>query len=416
MEKKVRMAIAGLGIMGKQYAEMIDGGEVPGMELGAVCVRRKESGAWAEENLKHPVPVYVGIDELFAHEEEFDAVLIVVPHRGHPEYVRRACEYKKHVFCDKPAGISVTDARNMSRWAREAGVLYAMMFHCRALPKYIKLKEIVDSGKLGRLLRVSQEVSIYRTSFYHRSGSWRSSWQGEGGGLLINQGQHELDMWKWLFGMPEKLRASISFGKYNDFLVDDEVLMELKYKNDMRASIFMTTGEAYTENRWTIAGTCGRAVLEDSHMTVWTYDEDSAEYGKTAQVTSNQKLGMTAEEYDFCKDYNARRDMLCNFADELLHGALQTADGSGGEYDALLYGVPLTADGSGGEHDAVLSRPLLTAPGEDGECALELANGAYLSAWKDTWQTLPVDGEEYEQWLEGMMRREEKGHRRQADE
>lgn len=115
------------------------------MELSAVCVRRKESGDWGEDNLKHKVPVYIGMDELFGHAEEFDAVLIVVPHKSHPEYVRRACEHGKHIFCDKPAGVSVTDARNMSRWAKEAGVLYAMMFHCRALPKYMELKKIIDS-------------------------------------------------------------------------------------------------------------------------------------------------------------------------------------------------------------------------------------------------------------------------------
>ena len=368
--KKVRMALAGLGSMGKQYAKMIDGGEIPGMELSAVCVRRKESGDWGEDNLKHKVPVYIGMDELFGHAEEFDAVLIVVPHKSHPEYVRRACEHGKHIFCDKPAGVSVTDARNMSRWAKEAGVLYAMMFHCRALPKYMEQKKIIDSGKLGKLLRISQEASMYRTSFYHQSGSWRSSWNGEGGGLLINQGQHELDMWQWLFGMPQKLRASIAFGKYNDFMVDDEAALELKYQDDVRADIFMTTGEACSGNRLTVVGTCGKVILEGTHMTVRTYDMDSREYGKTAQVTSGQQLNMTVTELDFPAENRAKQDMLSNFAQALLHGA-----------------------------------PLI-APGEAGENALELANGAYLSALKDDWQQLPVDGEEYDYKLEELMRQE----------
>lgn len=370
MAGKIRMALAGLGSMGKQYARMIDCGEAADMELSAVCVRRKESGIWAEENLKHKVSVYVGIDELFEHADEFDAVLIAVPHKGHPEYVRRACEYKKHVFCDKPAGVSVTDARNMSRWTREAGVLYAMMFHCRELPQYIELKKIIDSGKLGKLLRISQEIAVYRTSFYHQSGSWRSSWNGEGGGLLINQGQHELDMWQWLFGMPKRLRASIAFGKYNDFMVDDEVLIELKYQDDVRAEIFMTTGEVCGGKCLTVVGTRGKLTLEDRHLTVWTYGMDSREYGKTAQVTSGQQMKVEKIEMDFDADGREKQRMLCNFA------------------QALLHGTPLTA------------------PGEEGEKALELANGAYLSAIKDNWQQLPVDGEEYDRVLEELMRAE----------
>lgn len=370
MEKKIRMALAGLGSMGKQYAKMIDSGEIPGMELSAVCVRRKESGTWAEENLVHQVPAYMGIDELFEHAGEFDAVLIVVPHKSHPEYVRRACEYGKHVFCDKPAGVSVTDARMMSRWAKEAGVLYAMMFHNRMLPQYRELKKIIDSGKLGKLLRISQEASMYRTRFYHQSGSWRSSWSGEGGGLLINQGQHELDMWQWLFGMPEKLRATIAFGKYNDFLVDDEALLELKYRDDVRATIFMTTGEVCSGNRLTVVGTGGKLLLEDKHMTVWLYDMDSREYGDTVQVTSSQQMKMTKTEYDFNMENRAKQDMLCNFAEALLHGAA------------------------------------LAAPGEEGEKALELANGAYLSAMKDDWQVLPVDGREYDRKLNELIQKE----------
>lgn len=226
----VRVALAGIGAIGKQYAVMIGSGQVPGMRLAAVCARSPESHRWAHENLGD-ILVCTGADDLFSHGDAFDAVIVATPHSSHLEYACLAIEAGKHVLCDKPAGISVKEARIMKEaYDKRDEKLFGMMFHRRTYHQFYGLKELIGSGRLGTLKRMSmKDVSSFRTVYYHKSCSWRSSWNGENGGMLINQGQHALDMWQWLFGMPDAVYASIPFGKYNDFQVDDEVTMVMDY-------------------------------------------------------------------------------------------------------------------------------------------------------------------------------------------
>lgn len=152
-------------------------------------------------------------EELYAHAEEFDAVLVVTPHKTHPALVMQAFAHGKHVLCDKPSANALAPALEMNRAAEKSGLVFAMMFHQRRYKKYMRLKKLLDDGALGEIKRVQLENSRYfRTWMYHRSGSWRSSWAGEGGGALLNQGQHILDIWQWLFGMPTSIYAVIPTG------------------------------------------------------------------------------------------------------------------------------------------------------------------------------------------------------------
>ena len=139
-----------------------------------------------------------------------------------------------------------------------------MMFHQRRYKKYMQLKKLLDDGVLGEIKRVQLENSRYfRTWMYHRSGSWRSSWAGEGGGALLNQGQHILDIWQWLFGMPTSIYAVIPYGKYNDFMVDDEATLLMEYPQQRTATFILSTGEGSYTERLEIVGTKGTALLED---------------------------------------------------------------------------------------------------------------------------------------------------------
>ncbi len=373
------MSIIGTGGMGRKYAEMILSGKIRNMTLTAMVCRSEGAKQWAaqasanrEAGMPEPV-VFDSSDAMYAQADLYDAVLIVTPHKSHPELAMQAFALKKHVFCDKPAGITAKEAEEMAACAEKNQVLYGMMFHQRKEPRYKAVKEILDEGKLGRLHRVLMESTRYfRTNYYHASGTWRSSWNGEGGGLLINQGQHILDHWQNYFGMPESLYAEIPFGKYNDFLVDDEAVIIMKYASGMTGTFIASTAEAEWTDRLAIEGSKGKLVLRDHVMELSLYSEDSDSYRKTALVTDGRELDITrtVKEFAPAPSFQLYKEMLENFA------------------------------------AAVNGEEELAVPGREGIASLAVTNAAYLSAWKHMPVRVPVDQDEYEEYLRQAMEKE----------
>ena len=197
MSRNVRMAVIGTGTMGRKYAQMIAGGQVPSMSLAAVICRSPEARAWAGQTLPDTVRVWDSPEALYTDARSFDAVLVVTPHKSHPQLVMQAFAQGKHVLCDKPSAGSIGPALEMNAAAQASGLVYGMMFHQRMYRKYRRLRELLQSGELGQVQRVLLENTRYfRTWQYHASSAWRSSWSGEGGGALLNQGQHLLDIWQ----------------------------------------------------------------------------------------------------------------------------------------------------------------------------------------------------------------------------
>ena len=369
--KNIRCAVIGIGNMGSKYAVMLDRGEIEGLSLAAVCCRSDERAAWARANLSADVQICRSEDALYEAADTFDAVIIVTPHKQHPAMAIRAFAAGKHVMCDKPAGTTAADALSMNEAAARSGRVYAMMCHQRAYDKHVKIRDLLREGAIGRICRVSLENSrFFRTRFYHASGSWRSSWTGEGGGALINQGYHLLDFWLYLFGLPQSVYADIPFGKYNDFSVDDEATLVLDYPDKMTGTFILTTGEGVWAERMEIIGTGGRILLEDDRLTLTRFDQDLRDYARTAQVTARQELGETTEVFDFGSYDRAYHIMLQNFS------------------DAIRSGAPLIA------------------PGEDSANALSLINAAYLSAWEGRKVALPADQTEYQAALQEQVAQE----------
>ena len=374
--KTVRCAIIGIGSMGKKYALMLGSGKIAGLTLSAVCCRSRENADWAKSNLPKTVRIFKNEDELYGHSQIFDAVIIVTPHKCHPQMSIRALNAGKHVMCDKPAGVTVTDAKNINVVAARTDKVYAMMCHQRTYAQYIKIKELLKSNSIGQITRIMLEnSSFFRTRLYHKSGSWRSSWKGEGGGALINQGYHLLDMWQYLFGLPDCVYACIPFGKYNDFQVDDEATLLMEYPNKITGSFIISTGEGASSERLEIVGTGGRIILDNNRLTLTEFDCDTTEYAKTANVTSREELKEHRREFSFEENTNAYEIMLKNFA------------------DAILYGEKLIA------------------PGSESADTLSLVNGAYLSAWKGKKVTFPLDEEEYASELSKREQLESDGGR-----
>lgn len=365
--EKIRVALVGIGVMGSKYAQMIVSGEVKNMVLTGIVARKQEAKEWAatlatSDGLKPNI--YSDVDDMFANADDYDAVIIVTPHKTHEEIAIRAFELGKHVLCDKPAGATIGQAEHMTAASKQYDKVYGMIFHQHRYPKYMYIKEALENGELGELKRMMIVNSRYfRTAHYHKSGSWRSSWNGEGGGALINQGAHILDMWQWLFGMPQTIYADIPFGKYNDFKVDDEATVQMRYPNGVTGIFMLTTGEAVWQERLEIVGTKGRMLLEDDTLHIYRYSMDSKEYIATQNVNSRENLTIDEEVIDFGKAVEPYVAMLENFADAVLDGG----------------------------------KTELFAPGEQAVNQLMLTNAAYYSAWKGMPVELPLDVSEYDE-------------------
>ncbi len=366
----VRVAIIGYGIMGSKYAAMIRSGEIINMKLTLVCIRSRQKLDSVRESLDDSsVHVAVGDDELLERMDMFDAMIITTPHSSHLEYALMGTRHGKHILVEKPAGITANEARIISDAADEANITYQVMFHKRTVPYVNKLKALIDEGVFGKIIRVSAEATFYRTKHYHNQAMWRSTWSGEYGGMLINQGQHVLDTIFYLFGMPIGVDANISFGKLNDFSVDDEANILYSYEG-FDVALFMSTVEMVPTERIKIVGSKATAIYEAGKITLSKYP-DSIEYALTSTSNDASKV-----EYNTC--------------------TIEAPGKTGMEYQTMLSNFD----------SSIESGTPLICPGHDAIAAIEMCNSAYLSGYHKKEITLPCDPEEYDTFLKTMIDKE----------
>ncbi|MBQ9086437.1 MAG: Gfo/Idh/MocA family oxidoreductase [Clostridia bacterium] len=352
--KAVRIGIIGIGNIGSAHASAINGGDIPGLVLGALCDNDPKRAAELKELYPH-VPVYENAEEMM-DSGLVEAVVISTPHYDHPPLAILAFRKGLHVLTEKPAGVYCAKVREMIDAAKESGKVFAIMFNQRTNKLFRKAKELVDSGALGELKRsVWVITNWYRKQAYYDSGSWRATWAGEGGGVLMNQAPHNLDLWQWICGMPVEIRAQCDLGKYHDIEVEDDATLFARYANGATGVFMTTTGEYPGTNRLEIAGTKGKIVLEEKRL-VWTRLEmDEREF---CQTPEERKISCTVEEFTD-ERYNGHHRILENFG------------------RAILYGDELVACG------------------EEGLRELTLCNAAYLSSWQNRPVALPMDDEEF---------------------
>lgn len=368
MDNRVKVALIGFGGMGQQYARMIFGGLIPELELVGVCCRNAGGQALLREEFPG-VTIYRDVEAMARQADEYDAVVIVTPHTSHVALALQFAELGKHILMDKPAGISAGEVEHLVRRCEEKGVSFGMIFQNRRLPAFWKVKELMDAGALGTLHRAVWICNNwYRSPAYHRSAGWRSSWQGECGGLMINQNPHYVDLWNWFFGLPDRLWADMEFGRYNDFLVDDAVDIQFSYRNGFHGTMISATGEAPGVNRLEIWGSKGRITVED--MTRVTFDENemsTEEFGLVNEVKF-ASIPHTLRQVELELPGNLYQEVFSNFGRH------------------LLTGEPLYADGY------------------DGLREVQLANAVYVSGWEEKKVTLPVADDRY---MKGLKIRQE---------
>ena len=370
MNKTLRVGLIGFGTMGKNYAQMLYHHMVDGMTLAGVCCRSSAGRDLLAQQFPG-VAVYGNIEEMEACKDDYDAVIIVTPHTTHVPLGIRMANLGKHILTDKPAGISAQEVRQLTQVCKQQGVALGVIFNNRRLPAFRKAKELLDSGILGKLHRAGWVCnSWYRSPAYHRSGTWRSTWKGECGGLMINQNPHYVDMWQWFFGMPQRVYADMAFGKYNDFLVDDAVDIQFSYDSGFHGTFVSATGEAPGVNRLEIWGSKGRMTVEDGKsLSLHMNQVDTEVFGET----NREPFGMIPFEVKTVAleaPGNPYADVFSNFARH------------------VLYREPLYADGL------------------EGLKTTQLTNAIYVSGWEECRVTLPVAEDRFAAGLQKMQDRE----------
>ena len=251
--EKIRLGIIGIGNMGSGHAGRIKAGNCPDFVLTAVADINPARLEWAKKELGEDVLRFNSAEEML-DSGKIDACIVAVPHYDHPKYVIECLKRGIHVMCEKPAGVYTKQVREMNEEAeKHPEVVFGMMFNQRTNCVYKKMRELVQSGKYGQIRRTNWIITDwYRPQAYFDSGSWRATWAGEGGGVLLNQAPHNLDLWQWICGMPVKISAHMKFGKWHDIEVEDDVTAYCEYENGATGVFITTTGDAKGTNRFEI--------------------------------------------------------------------------------------------------------------------------------------------------------------------
>jgi len=359
--EKVRLGIVGLGNIGRYHADYLLQGRVRRCELVAVCSRGKAAERYP--GLKR----FTEPEALF-RSGEVDAVLIATPHYQHVTLGIAALEAGLHILVEKPIAAHKADAERLIAAAQQRPrQVFAAMFQLRTEPRYQKLRRLITSGELGEIVRVNWiNTDWFRPELYFATGGWRATWKGEGGGVLINQCLHNLDMLQWLCGMPARVRGFCQFGRYHDIEVEDNVTAYLEWSNRATGVFLGSTGEAPGTNRLEIAGTRGKAVLEDNRLRFIRNEADMIEFSRTAG-SPFAKPEVWNVEIPFTDATLPHAIIVQNFV------------------NAILDGEPLIA------------------PGPEGIHSVELANAVVFSALLDRTLQLPMDGAAWEAKLQELI-------------
>jgi predicted dehydrogenase len=357
----VKLGIVGVGTMGAIHAQSVVEGSIPRCQLTAVCDPKAE-----RLNQFSSVEGFTSVDD-FLRSSETDAVLIATPHYSHTTIGIRALESGRHVLVEKPISVHKSDAERLLAAHRGSKQVFAAMFNQRTDPFFLKLRQLVQSGDLGTIRRVNWTITNwFRTEAYYQSSDWRATWVGEGGGVLLNQCPHNLDLFQWIFGMPFQVRAFCQFGKYHDIEVEDDVTAYLQYSDGMTAVFSSSTGEAPGTNRLEVAAERGRVVIENDLFLFTRNEVPMSEFSRTDP--GRFSAPSTWEIQIPIKGHGPQHNgILANFV------------------SAILDGTPLIA------------------PAGEGLNSLELANAFLLSTLENRVVQLPIDGELFKEHLQKLI-------------
>ncbi len=354
--KSVRLGVIGLGNIARQHIDNLSNGRIADCTLAAVCSR--QSTALAADP---GVPHFTDYEEL-VRSGLCDAVLVATPTFTHFETGACALRAGLHVMMEKPIGLSTREGEELLA-LRRPGQVFALMLNQRTDPLFTTMREIIQSGKLGEITRTHWTMTNwFRPEVYFQVSDWRATWRGEGGGLLLNQCIHNLDIYQWLCGLPESVQAFCEFGRYHDIEVEDEATAVFRYANGATGVFVGSTGEAPGVNRFDVIGDLGSLAFDGERLLLCENQPGTLEFSRGTR----EMFGMPASSVsDITPDraMNQHAAVMNNFVGAILRG------------EDLL------------------------APAADGLASLSLANGMLLSTWEARAVSLPLDSEHYQQAL-----------------
>ena len=355
--KPIRIGVVGIGNIGYNHTNNLLAGKVANAELTAIC-------DWNPAAMsRFPSVKHFARSEDLIRSGEIDAIIISTPHFSHTTIGIEALGQGLHVLVEKPLSVHKADCERLIAAHQNPKQIFAAMFDTRTEPRYIKLRELVQSGELGQIKRINWILTNwFRSDAYYRSSNWRATWGGEGGGILVNQLPHDLDLLQWIFGMPKRVRAFCHLGRFHDIEVEDEINAYLEYADGATALLVANTGEAPGTDRREVAGDRGSVIVH----------ADRLEFTRTEQPVS-----------EFCR----------------------TTPHSFGSPN--VWNVSIPVHGKAGRHVEVIQRFVnaiqtgtpLVARAEEGIASAELANAILYSSMKEQTVELPLDGATYEAFL-----------------
>ena len=355
MEKKIRLGIIGIGNMGSGHACRVVDGECPDFVLTAVADINPARKEWANRRLGENV-VFFNTAEKMLDSGLIDACIVSTPHYAHPGLAMECMKRSIHVMVEKPAGVYTKQVREMNAMAdQHPEVVFGLMFNQRTNCVYRKMRELVQSGQFGRIRRTNWIITDwYRSQCYYDSGDWRATWSGEGGGVLLNQCPHQLDLWQWICGLPVKVDTHMKFGLWHDIEVEDDVTTYVEYENGATGVFVTTTGDAHGSNRFEIQMDRAKLLVEHDQLYLEEFSVSEPEFSATNKepfASMPTKKGIVETD-----GLNPQ------------HTGVVNAWGG-----AILRGEPLVADG------------------REGIRGLMLSNAMHLSAFLGREVTLPID-------------------------
>ncbi len=366
MSEKIRVGIVGIGNMGTSHLRNYKAEKMPEIEITAVCDIKAARLEWAEKEFPE-IARFESYDEML-DSGLCDAMLIAVPHYDHPPMAIKALEKGLHVMTEKPAGVYTKQVREMNEAAAKSDKTFGIMYNQRTNPMYRKAREIVKSGEYGEIKRVNWIITDwFRTQAYYNSGGWRATWSGEGGGVLLNQCPHNLDLWQWICGMPNKIKAVCRVGQWHDIEVEDDVMIYAEYPNGASGVFITTTGDYPGTNRLEITLDRAKLICEDNKLRMYVLENNTSDI-ITKFEDGFAKIGGEWVEVELEGENNQHSGVMNAFAGHILRGEE------------------------------------LIAKGEEGINGLTISNAAFLSSWLDKTIELPIDEDLYYAELEKRIK------------
>lgn len=360
--KEVRYGIIGLGNQGSTYIkEFFNKGKVANAKITALCDINPDKIALAKEYTKGQKIEFFTDYKIMFESGHVDAVMVETPHYSHPEMAQECLNRGIHALVEKPAGVYAKQVKEMNATAGKSHALFGMMFNQRTNCVYRKMREMIADGEIGELQRVVWVITNwYRPRAYYDSSNWRATWCGEGGGVLINQCPHQLDLLQWVVGeMPETVHGFCGYGKWHDIEVEDEVTAYFRYKNGATGVFITTTGEAPGGNRLEISGTRGKLLCENDKIEFYRLSEDINEFSARNEVLFGSP---EAEKIDV------------------------ETDGENPQHLGIINNFT----------QSILGKEKLFVDGTDGLRGVELMNAIEYSGWHGGAEThVPVNEDEY---------------------